>query len=181
MEIRMMCKNAFNSCWKPLFQLEQFTTLGFIFLRSAGIYIGLIVLLRLFGKRELTQLSLLDLLLVLLISNAVQNAMTGPDTSFEGGLAAASGLLASNLILKQLAERVTFLRRILLGDPLMIIYRGKIQEKVMRQAGLSLQEIETACREHGIYSIHDVDLGILEPDGNFSFRAKDFEAHPKLK
>lgn len=163
------------------YPLEQFITLGFIFLRSVGIYVGLIFLLRLFGKRELTQLSLLDLLLVLLISNAVQNAMTGPDTSFEGGLAAASGLLASNLILKQLAGRVAFLRRILLGDPLMLIYKGKIQEKVMKQAGLSLQEIETACREHGIYAIHDVDLGILEPDGNFSFRAKDFEAHPKLK
>ena len=155
-------------------------SLFFIFLRSVGVYIGLIFLLKLFGKRELTQLSLIDLLLVLLLSNAVQNAMTGPDTSFQGGMAAASGLLAANLMLKWLSKHIGFLRDFLLGYPLMLIYKGKVQQKALAQSGLSMQELESACREHGIYALSDVDLGILEPDGNFSFRAKDFEAHPKL-
>ena len=96
---------------------EYWLNLLSIFVRASLVYILLLVLMRIFGKRELTQLSVLDLILILLISNAVQNAMTGPDTSVEEGIVAATALFSTNLLLKKILNLFPKLNALVNGEP----------------------------------------------------------------
>jgi uncharacterized membrane protein YcaP (DUF421 family) len=154
---------------------EYWLNLLSIFIRSSIVYILLLVLMRIFGKRELTQLSVLDLILILLISNAVQNAMTGPDTSLEGGIVAATALFTTNLVLKKILNLFPKLNALVNGEPVMLIYQGNVNEQNLKKVGISLFELETACREHGVSSISEVDLAMLEIDGNISVLSNDFK------
>ncbi len=146
-----------------------------ISIRAFTVYLFIILALRLFGKKELAQLSVIDLVFILLISNAVQNAMVGENTSLEGGLLAAGVLFLTNFILKYAIHRFSSINKLLQGEPIMLIYKGKIQHKNLEKAGLSLQELEAAIREHGIGVIANVDLAMLEIDGNISVLSEDFK------
>jgi uncharacterized membrane protein YcaP (DUF421 family) len=137
------------------------------------VYVFVILALRLFGKKELTQLSIIDLVFILLISNSVQNAMVGTDSSLIGGLTAATSLFVTNWILKNLIFRSKNLSEVVQGNPLVLVYHGKVVQKHLDQAELSLAEIEAAIREHGIKNIKDVDVAILEVDGNISIISKN--------
>ncbi|MBJ7427773.1 MAG: DUF421 domain-containing protein, partial [Bacteroidia bacterium] len=95
-----------------------------IILRSLAVYVFIILAIRLFGKKELSQLSITDLVLILLISNAVQNAMVGPDSSLSGGLVAALTLFALNYIIKLITYKSKFISNILEGEPMMLVYKG---------------------------------------------------------
>jgi uncharacterized membrane protein YcaP (DUF421 family) len=154
---------------------EFWLNLIFIFIRSSLVYLVILLLMRIFKKRELTQLSVVDLILILLISNAVQNAMTGPDTTLEGGIVAALALFTTNLSLKKLLDKFPRLDSLFNGEPMMLIYQGKIKTDNLKKSGISKLELETACREHGVKSIEEVDLAILEIDGNISVLSNDFK------
>ncbi|MDR1132356.1 MAG: DUF421 domain-containing protein [Oscillospiraceae bacterium] len=141
---------------------------------SACVYIFIVAALRLFGKKEIAQLSVIDLVFVLLISNAVQNAMVGPDTSLLGGLCAAGTLFVLNFVLKYLTYRFPKLSGLVQGQAVMLIYHGEIDKENLRKAKISMDELEEALREHGVRSVDDVDLAVLELDGNISVLSDDF-------
>jgi len=139
-----------------------------IILSSLIIYLFIIVAIRLFGKKELAQLSVFDLVFILLISNAVQNAMVLGDNSLIGGLIAAGTLFVVNYILKFLQYRFPKFSRALQGDAIMLVYKGKVIESHMRLAKITTNELLEAIREHGVEDVAKVDLAILEVDGNIS-------------
>lgn len=139
------------------------------------IYLFIILAIRLFGKKELSQLSVIDLVFILLISNAVQNAMVGTDSSLLGGIVAAASLFLANFALKYLMYRFPKFSRAIQGEPLLLIYKGKLNHKNMEKAKLSIDEMKEAVREHGVTLIEDVDLAVLETDGNISVLSNDYK------
>ena len=146
-----------------------------ISLKSIAVYVFIVAAIRLFGKKELSQLSVIDLVFILLISNAVQNAMVGDDTSLLGGFAAAGGLFVMNFVLKKVMFKHEAISRLIQGEPLMLVYQGKIKEESLDKSGLSLDELNAAIREHGVEHIDKVDLAILEVDGNISVLSNDYK------
>ncbi len=139
-----------------------------IVIRTAAVYLFLIFGLLLFGKKELSQLSITDLVFILLISNSVQNAMVGSDSSLEGGLIAAAFLFIFNFIFRWLNFRFRFFRKILEGDPVVLIYEGQLIAKNISKQQITHEEIMAAIREHGLKNASDVNLGMLEIDGSIS-------------
>jgi len=145
-----------------------------IVIRSVAVYVFIIIAIRLFGKKELTQLSIIDLVFILLISNSVQSAMIGDNNTLIGGLTAATALFCTNWILKNLIFRSSSISRFMQGNPLMLIYHGKIIKKHLDEAKISHEELEAAIREHGVKDISQVDLAVLEIDGNISVLSQNF-------
>lgn len=144
-----------------------------IVVRTAVIYLAVYAGLRLVGKRELGQMTVFDLVVILLIANAVQNAMVGPDVSLTGGVLAAAVLLLSNRVISGLRLRGEFWGRLLEGAPTMLIHDGKFITANLRREGLDRGEVEMAMREHGIASVNDVKLAVLEVDGSISIVPED--------
>ena len=141
---------------------------------SVLVYLFIILAIRLFGKKELSQLSVFDLVFILLISNAVQNAMTLGDNTLLGGIAAALSLFILNFILKKLQLRFPAFGKLVQGDAIMLVYQGEIIPSHLRMAGISEDEVMQAVREHGVATVADVDLAVLEVDGNISVLSHDF-------
>src|SRR2546426_6225070 len=139
-----------------------------IALRTAVIYAVVLVGVRLSGKREVGQMTPFDLTLLLLISNAVQNAMTGPDTSLLGGLIAASTLLLLNYLIAEVSGGNRRFRKFVQGQPSLLVHDGEIITSHMAKEHVSMDELQRALREHGIASYHDVALAVLEVDGSIS-------------
>lgn len=137
-------------------------------IRAAAVYLAVVLGLRLSGKREIGQMTLFDLVLLLLLANAVQNAMVGPDTSLIGGILAAGVLLALNLAVASLRLRWQPLRALLEGMPTLLVLHGRVLERNLRQEGLDLELLEAALREHGITDIREVEMAVLEVDGSIS-------------
>ena len=146
-----------------------------IILSSSAVYIFIIIAIRLFGKKELAQLSIIDLVFILLISNAVQNAMVGSDSSLSGGLVAATTLFIANYLFKLLLYRFPKFGNLVQGTEILLIYKGQLNELNMTRAQISREEISEAVREHGVSEIRDVDLAVLETDGNISIISNDFK------
>lgn len=142
--------------------------LALIVFKSIAIYLFIILAIRLFGKKELAQLSVIDLVFILLISNSVQNAMVGPDNTLLGGLAAATGLFVINYVLKLILNRFPQVDKLLEGEPMVLIYEGKVQQQNMEECMLTMDELKAAVREHGAKDISEVNLAMLEKDGNIS-------------
>jgi uncharacterized membrane protein YcaP (DUF421 family) len=139
-----------------------------IVLRTAVIYCVVLLGVRLSGKREVGQMTPFDLVLLLLISNSVQNAMTGPDTSVYGGVAAACTLLVLNYLIANLSGANRRFRKFIQGEPSLLIHDGQIMEAHMAREHVSMDELQRALRERGIASYHDVALAVLEVDGSIS-------------
>lgn len=139
-----------------------------IIVRTSVVYAALLVGFRLTGKRQIGQMSPFDLVLILLIANAVQNAMVGPDTSLVGGLIAAAALLILNLLLARYRERIPWLRRAVEGNPAILIADGQVQTETLRHEEIDINELEEAMREHGLGSLKDVKMAVLEVDGTIS-------------
>lgn len=152
-----------------------------LMLRAAAVYAFIVVAIRLFGKKELSQLSVVDLVFILLISNSVQNAMVGPDTSLIGGIIASATLFLINFFLKKLIFYFKPIEKIIEGEPIMLIYEGKIQWENVKNAGFTMQELDTAVREHGVDSISKVNLAMLETDGNISVLSENFKSKTRKK
>lgn len=139
-----------------------------IILRSISVYFFMVIALRIFGKKELSQLNTADIILILLISNSVQNAMVGSDTSLWGGLVAAGALFVVNFILKKLMFRFKGLNNLLQQKPEILIHNGKLEFKTLSKLGITSEELTEAMHEHGVEFFKDVKLAILEIDGNIS-------------
>ena len=143
----------------------------------------MVLAIRFFGKKELSQLSTTDLVFIVLISNSVQNSMVGSNSSLSGGLIAASVLFSLNYLMKRIMYRSSSVKEMIEGKPVILIYRGKIDIANLHQESIGMDELEEAIREHGIDSYKDVKLAILEVDGNISVIAgePDKNRPPQIK
>jgi uncharacterized membrane protein YcaP (DUF421 family) len=139
-----------------------------IVLRTVVIYLVVLIGVRLSGKREVGQMTPFDLVLLLLISNSVQNAMTGPDTSVFGGVAAAITLLLMNYLIAEVSGGNRRFRKLVEGQPTLLVHDGQTINAHMAKEHVSMDELERALREHGINNYHDVALAVLEVDGSIS-------------
>jgi uncharacterized membrane protein YcaP (DUF421 family) len=147
--------------------------LGEIFLRTFAIYLVVLIGVRLSGKREVGQMTPFDLTLLLLLSNSVQNAMTGPDTSLVGGIVAAVTLLLMNYLIAEFSGGNRRFRKFVQGQPSLLVHDGQLILAHMAKEHVSMDELERALREHGITTYHDVALGVLEVDGSISILKYD--------
>lgn len=157
-----------------------------IVLRTATIYFFVLIGVRLSGKREVGQMTPFDLTLLLLLSNAVQNAMTGPDNSLAGGVIAAATLLAMNYGVAEGSGFNRRFRKLVQGQPTLLVHNGSIMEAHMAREHVTVDELQRALREHGIGSVKDVALAVLEVDGSISaLKYDDIDAkaqpHPRLR
>src|SRR5580698_1471336 len=139
-----------------------------IILKSASIYIFIIIAIRLFGKKEISQLSVVDLVFILLISNSVQNAMVGNDSSVQGGMAAALGLFICNYTIRFFLQRSKKFTKALQGEAIVLVLNGTILKDGLKRAEMTEEELEMAVREHSVEHISDANLVVLEADGNIS-------------
>jgi uncharacterized membrane protein YcaP (DUF421 family) len=145
-----------------------------IIAKSVTIYVFIIAAIRLFGKKELAQLSVIDLVFILLISNSVQNAMVGNDSTILGGIAAALGLFICNYILKLFLRRSSGFSELVQGEKIVIVVDGKLLQHGLHLSMMSMEEVQMAIREHGVKDISEVDLMVLEVDGNITVLSKNY-------
>jgi uncharacterized membrane protein YcaP (DUF421 family) len=148
-----------------------------IILRSASVYLFMIIALRIFGKKELSQLNTADVILILLISNSVQNAMVGSDTSLWGGLAAATILFMINFTLKKLMFRFPKFSDFMQEKPEILIHNGTLDFKTLSALNITSDELREAMREHGVEHFSEVKLAMLEIDGNISIISGEKNLH----
>src|SRR5437016_12965744 len=143
-----------------------------IILRSGIVYVFLIILLRLTGKRQVGQLAPFDLVLLLVLSNAVQNSMNGGDNSLVGGLISATTLVGVNYLVGIATYRSKKLEAIVEGGPQVLIHNGKLFEDVLAGAHLTHHELNAALRQAGCASVDDVRSAVLENSGAISVISK---------
>jgi uncharacterized membrane protein YcaP (DUF421 family) len=148
-----------------------------IVIRTAAIYLLILLGVRLSGKREVGQMTPFDLTLLLLLSNSVQNAMTGPDTSLAGGAVAASTLLLMNFGVAEYSGINRRFRKLIQGSPSLLVHNGKVVMAHMAREHVTMDELERALREHGVACVADVALGVLEVDGSISVLKYDDVPH----
>ena len=151
-----------------IFDAPSLSGAAIIAAKTAVIYLFLIVGLRLLGKRELGQLSLYDLVMIIVLGNAVQNAMINNDNTLGGGLVAAIVLLVLNRLFNEILSRSKRVEHIMAGEPVLIVSDGKLLDGPMKRQGLTVEEVMAALREHGIDDLADVHLCVLEVDGSIS-------------
>ncbi len=144
-----------------------------VMLRSVAVYFFMVFALRIFGKKELSQLNTADIILVLLISNSVQNAMVGSNTSLASGIIAASALFVINMIFKKIMAHSRFIRNLIQDKPEILIHDGKPYFKTLANLGITPEELDEAMREHGVAHYKDVKLAMFEIDGNISIISGD--------
>lgn len=154
---------------------------GHIILSSICVYIFIVLAIRIFGKKELAQLSVVDLVFILLISNAVQNAMVGTDSSLGGGIIAALSLFTINYVFKLIMYRFPKVERLIEGHAILLIYEGHLNNNNLKKAKISKEELMEAIREHGAMTIQDVNLAVLEVDGNISVLSNGFKVKTSKK
>jgi len=144
-----------------------------LIVRSVVIYAVFFVGLRIFGKRELGQFTTFDLVLVLLVANALQPAITGPDSSVTGGVIIIIILLVINRGVALLRSYWPWFDQLIEPAPTIVLQDGKLLKKAMQKEGLSDNDVEMAIREHGVSKIEDVKLACLEEDGSISVVTND--------
>ena len=144
-----------------------------IILRTFVVYVVVLVLLRTAGKRELGQMTPFDLVVILVIANAVQNAMTGGDNSLIGGVIAAATLTFVNIAVGRWGSRVPLFRRLVTSEPTLLLQDGKPITENLEKERIDLQELEMAAREHGIPELSQVAAAVLEEDGSISIIPKE--------
>jgi uncharacterized membrane protein YcaP (DUF421 family) len=141
-------------------------------IRPTVVYIFLIVGLRLAGKRELAQLNTFDLVVLLTLSNTVQNAIIGEDNSVTGGLIGAATLLILNYSLVRFLYYHDNLDRLVEGEPEVVMEHGELKMEKLKQELISRAELEIAAHKQGFSSLDEIDRAILDPGGGFCFFAK---------
>jgi uncharacterized membrane protein YcaP (DUF421 family) len=141
-------------------------------IRSVVIYIFLIILLRVTGKRQVGQLAPFDLVLLLVLSNAVQNSMNAGDNSLVGGMIAATTLIAINYTVAMLTYRSKRMEALVEGRPQVLIHNGKLFESVLTDARMTHHELNAALRQAGCISVEEVHCAMMENNGSISVIAK---------
>jgi uncharacterized membrane protein YcaP (DUF421 family) len=142
-------------------------------LRPIIVYLVLVILLRLFGKRELAQLNPFDLVVLLSLSNTVQNAIIGEDNSVSGGIIGAFSLLAINWIVARVLFRSPKLTRLVEGRATVLIRNGQMDQAAMERESLTPDELLSAIHKQGFTHLHEVALCQLEPNGTFYVEARE--------
>jgi uncharacterized membrane protein YcaP (DUF421 family) len=146
--------------------------------RAAVIYSFLLLILRLTGKRQVGQLAPFDLVLLLVLSNAVQNAMIGPDSSVGGGMIVCATLVALNSFIGYLTYRSKTLEALIEGRPQIIIHNGTVNEVVMRKEKITHHELMSSLRAAGCTTPTEVHFAILENNGYITVQSKKNHEHP---
>lgn len=159
-----------NTMWSQIFALG--VPLAEKMLRPILVYAFLVAVLRVFGKRELAQLNPFDLVVLLSLSNTVQNAIIGNDNSLTGGLVGAFTLLAVNYMVVRFLFRHRRLDQIFEGKPAVLIDDGKICKRALGKELLTRAELMTVLHRQGFASLHDVERCVLEPGGTFFVQGK---------
>jgi uncharacterized membrane protein YcaP (DUF421 family) len=136
-------------------------------LRPVVVYAALVVLLRVFGKRELAQLNPFDLVVLLSLSNTVQNAIIGDDNSISGGIIGAVALLCVNYVVVRFMFKHRRLDQLLEGEPTTLIENGKVCESALARELLTVTELQTVAHRQGFARLEDVQCCVLEPGGSF--------------
>lgn len=139
--------------------------------RAVVVYIFLLVILRITGKRQVGQLAPFDLVLLLVLSNALQNSMNGGDNTVTGGIISAVTLIGLNWLLGYATFRSKKIGRFVEGRPQVIVHNGNVYRDIMQRERLTQDELDAAIRLAGCASIHDVHFAILENNGQISVRA----------
>lgn len=160
--------------------MEHYTHYLIIVAKSVTIYVFIIAAIRLFGKKELAQLSVIDLVFILLISNSVQNAMVGNDSTVLGGVSAALGLFICNYFFKLFLRGSTKFSKLVQGEKIVLVVDGRLLQHGLKQSMMSVEEVQMAVREHGVKDISEADLVVLEVDGNITVLSKDY-SHRTVK
>jgi uncharacterized membrane protein YcaP (DUF421 family) len=136
--------------------------------RTACVYFGILLLLRLAGKRALAQVTAFDLVVLLLLSNVVQNAIIGPDNSLTGGLVGAAILVVGNFLVVRLTYMHPRLTRLLQGDESVLVEHGRIEQRALRRQLITVAEVNAALRRQGIAGVDAVERVSIEPEGTFT-------------
>jgi uncharacterized membrane protein YcaP (DUF421 family) len=163
-----------HGIWKDMFVI----TLPILekILRPVIVYFFLVVMLRLSGKRELVQLNPFDLVVLLTLSNTVQNAIIGDDNSVSGGILGASSLLAVNYLVVRFLYKHKALDQLVEGKADVLIEGGKLRPEHLKKELISVSQLEAAARKQGFSSLSEVDHCSLEPGGTLSFTGKKPDA-----
>ena len=171
-----------TTIWQSMFGFEIPATEKI--LRTLGVYLGLAIIMRLAGKRQLAQLNSFDLIVMLLLSNVVQNAVIGPDNSLTGGLLGAVVLVGFNAILERIVTATQRATIIFEGAPTTLVTDGQILEGQVRRTGLRDPEIVSALRHQGASALRDVRRATLEPGGSITVeltREAETATHGELR
>lgn len=139
-----------------------------LMIRAAVVYLALILLIRLSGRRQIGELSPFDLILLLILSESVQNAMSAGENSLTGGLILAGTLLFVNYLIGVITFRSKKAENLIEGQPQILIRNGKVFQKVMERARITEDELMSSLRESGFFNIEDVRTAILEDNGTVS-------------
>ena len=141
--------------------------------RAIIVFVFLMVLLRITGRRQIGQLAPFDLVLLLVLSNALQNAMNGGDNSITGGIISAVTLVSINWLVGYVAFKNKRLAQVIEGKPEVLIHNGHVYRDVMARERLTQSELDAALRRAGCASVADVHFAMLENNGQITVRAKD--------
>lgn len=144
------------------------STLPDIVLRTAIVYLFVVAAIRISGKREVGQMSVLELVVILVISDAVQNSMIGENTTLWGGLVAVVTLLSLDIVIKWMTGRSRRLRNVIEGEPRLLVRDGHLLKKALHEEKIDADEVRAAIRAHGLTRVEDVRLAVLETDGSIS-------------
>jgi uncharacterized membrane protein YcaP (DUF421 family) len=159
-----------HEIWTNMFVLG--VPIGEKILRPIIVYIFLIIGLRLSGKRELAQLNPFDLIVLLTLSNTVQNAIIGNDNSVTGGIIGAASLLAVNYLVVRFLYDHRKLDQLVEGSPDVLIENGKVHEHKLKRELITKEELAAAARKQGFDTLSEVQQCVLEPGGTLSFTAR---------
>ena len=159
-----------SGMWNAIFGLGA--PLAEKILRPVIVYVFLVVCLRIFGKRELAQLNPFDLVVLLSLSNTVQNAIIGNDNSLTGGLVGAFALMAINYLIVRFLFRHRRLDQVFEGKPTVLIKEGRIQRHALAKELLTHAELMTVLHRQGFDQVEEVEHCVLEPGGTFAIRRK---------
>jgi uncharacterized membrane protein YcaP (DUF421 family) len=170
-----MNSSAFHALWHPDLPVWA------LVVRGAVVYLAVIVLLRIAGKRQVAQMGMTEFVALLLISNAVQNAMNGGDASLAGGLVLAVTIIGCAYAMTYLTYRSRRIERLIQGRPTLLVHHGQIIHKHLKKELLSVPEMLSVLRKQGVTNLDDVAEAVLESDGFISVTHKiDLERHPQL-
>jgi len=140
--------------------------------RTIAVYVGILLIIRIAGKRLMAQMNSLDLVVVLLLSNVVQNAVIGDDSSLAGGLLGAVVLVVVNSLLDRLAQVFPVLDRVLNGRSTEVVHEGKVNDAALVRLGMTRQELVNALQQQGVEEVVDVETAHMEPGGTLTVRAR---------
>ena len=159
--------------WSRIFDYPDATGALIIAAKTATVYVFLIAGLRVLGKRELGQINLYDLVMIIVLGNAVQNAMINGDNTLVGGIVAAIVLLVMNRGFNMLVVTSQRVEHLMVGEPVVMVHDGKIVPGAMKRQGITTVQLDAALREHGIDDLAAVHVCVLEVDGTLSVVSAD--------